>query len=389
VVSELRDSLDRYPSVIHILTGPRQVGKTTAAQQLIESWPGASVYASADVIPPPGAEWIETHWLRANAAAEANAPCLLVLDEVQKATGWSVTIKRLWDARPKRKPIHVLLLGSSALLLQSSLSESLAGRFYTHDCFHWQYPECREAFGWSLEEWIYFGGYPGAADFRDNEAEWKRYVADSLIEATIARDVLQLQNINKPALLRHLFGLAAAFPAQILSYNKMLGQLQDAGNTTTLAHYLPLLETAYLVSGLKLFSRGQARKRGSSPKLVVWNNALVSALDLRSFNEARADTAWWSRLVENAVLSHILMTILPGTSVTYWRERNAEVDAVIATARQIWGFEVKSGSPGKLAGMAAFKKVYPSSIPLMVGTGGIPLEEFFAFPVSRWLNSTT
>ena len=155
----------------------------------------------------------------------------------------------------------------------------MSGRFFLHRCPHWSFPECRDAFGWSLDEWIFFGGYPGGAEFLDSEGSWKQYVTDSLIETVLARDVLQMQRVTQPALLRHLFLLAAAYPAQILSYNKMLGQLQDAGNTTTLAHYLSLLETAFLVTGLQVYSKGQVRKRASSPELVLWNNALVSALD--------------------------------------------------------------------------------------------------------------
>jgi uncharacterized protein len=176
--------------------------------------------------------------------------------------------------------------------MQEGLTESLAGRFFLHCCGHWGYTECRAAFGWTLEQWIYFGGYPGAAAFTENETSWKRYITDSLIETVLARDVLQMSKVAKPVLLRHLFVLAATLPAQVVSYTKMLGQLQDAGNTTTLAHYLKLLESAFLVSGLELFSRGKQRRRGSSPKLVLWNNALVNALSTRSLADSLDDTLW-------------------------------------------------------------------------------------------------
>jgi uncharacterized protein len=214
-------------------------------------------------------------------------------------------------------------------------------------------------------------------------------VADSLVEAVLSRDVLQLQTVAKPALLRHLFALATCFPAQVLSYNKMLGQLQDAGNTTTLAHYLALLETAFLVSGLELFSRGQRRKRGSSPKLVLWNQALVNASSPRPFEDARADSAWWGRLVENAVGAHLLNHLPPGEwGVTYWRQGNAEVDYIVERGRALWALEVKSGRGGRISGLAAFRARYPSARALLVGADGIPLEEFLGSDPRRLLEAS-
>jgi predicted AAA+ superfamily ATPase len=287
-------------------------------------------------------------------------------------------VKRLWDEdRRSDRPVRVLLLGSSSLLLQRGLSESLAGRFFLHRCPHWSWSESRKAFGWDLDRWLYFGGYPGAAPLSDRPGEWRQYIADSLIDTVLSRDVLQLQTVAKPALLRHLFGLSASFPAQVLSYNKMLGQLHDAGNATTLAHYLKLLETAFLVSGLELYSRGQRRKRGSSPKLVLWNQALVNALSRRSFDEARADGPWWGRLVENAVGAHLLNRLpLPEWGVAYWRQGPSEVDYVIEHGRTLWALEVKSGREGRISGLNGFRKLYPSARALVVGSGGIPLEEF-------------
>jgi hypothetical protein len=236
-----------------------------------------------------------------------------------------------------------------------------------------------------LKKWLYFGGYPGAAPFADDEPSWKQYVADSLIETVLARDVLQMQKIAKPALLRHLFALAAGFPAQILSYNKMLGQLQDAGNTTTLAHYVRVLESAFLLSGLEQFSRGRTRHRGSSPKLILWNNALVNAISLRSFEDAAGDTAWWGRLVENAVGAHLLNE-LPSTrfSVSYWRERDQEVDFVVTSGQAVWGLEVKSGRAGAASGAAAFRQRFPGARLLLIGESGIPLDEFFLRPAQEW-----
>lgn len=378
-VGGLLQRLSGHPPLLQILIGPRQVGKTTIARAVAGRWSGPTHYAAADVSPPPGPEWIDTHWQVARRSA-APGPALLVLDEVQKVRDWSEVVKAHWDDdRAQDRAIRVVLVGSSAMLLSKGATDSLAGRFFLNRCPHWSYRECRAAFGWDLDHWIFFGGYPGAAPMTDREEDWRTYITDALIETVIARDVLVSQSVAKPALLRHLFGLAASFPAQVLSYNKMLGQLQDAGNTTTLAHYLRLLETAYLLSGLERFSAGHARSRGSSPKLVFWNNALISALGLRSFGQVRAAPDIWGRWVENAVGAHLLNHLqgLP-YEITYWRHRNHEVDYVVRAGDALWAVEVKSGRPGAYAGLEAFRREYPRARALIVGSGGMELEEFFA-----------
>jgi predicted AAA+ superfamily ATPase len=387
LVKELAVACRRRPALIQVIAGPRQVGKTTAAAQLVRllGWP--NVLAAADLPLPPGPEWIETQWqLARTLKPSAGQKVLLVLDEVQKVRGWSEVVKNLWDEEKRiRGKVLPILLGSSALLVQKGLTESLSGRFFLHRCPHWSWSECREAFRWSLPQWIYFGGYPGAARMVRTESAWKRYVADSLIETVLSRDVLQLQTITKPALLRHLFALAAAYPAQILSYNKMLGQLQDAGNTTTLANYLRLLETAYLVSGLELFSRGKVRQRGSSPKFVLWNNALINSLSLLSRKQAMADRGWWGRLVENAVGAHLTNGLYgPDWDIAYWRDGDAEVDFVVAHGDRIWALEVKTGRPGKLSGLDVFRARYPKAKLWLVGSNGIKLEDFFNAPALEW-----
>ena len=385
--SVLLKELSRPTPVIHVLIGPRQVGKTTMAHQIQGSIGIPTIYTTADSPVPLDAAWVESVWRRAvSEGTRSGAPVLLILDELQKVRGWSETLKLLWDNRSPEPEIRVLILGSSSLLMQEGLTESLAGRFFLHRCSHWNYVECRNAFGWTLDKWIYFGGYPGAAPFMENETAWKRYIVDSLIETVLARDVLQMSKVTKPVLLRHLFALAATLPAQMVSYNKMLGQLQDAGNTTTLAHYLKLLDSAFLVSGLELFSRGRQRKRGSSPKLVLWNNALVNALSTRSFADSVKDSLWWGRLVENAVGAYLCNDLQAVEyTLTYWREGNHEVDFVVARGRDVWGIEVKSGRSGKTAGMNRFRTRYPGAKALFVGGQGIPLEEFFSKDVHSWL----
>ena len=386
VVPRVLERLIQGPDLIQVIIGPRQVGKTTAARALGKRWSGPVRYAAADLPLPPGPEWVGGQWDLARRDAESG-PALLVLDEVQKVRGWSEVVKACWDEdRAAGRRIHVLLLGSSALLLGRGVTESLAGRFFLHRCLHWSWPECREAFGWDLDRWIFFGGYPGAAPLIGDETAWRSYLLDSLVETVLARDVLALEPVAKPTLLRHLFSFAASHPAQIISYTKMLGELQDAGNTTTLAHYLRLLASAFLLAGLEKYSAGEARTRGSSPKLVAWNNALVSALRLRPFAETRAAHDQWGRLVENAVGAHLLNHLqgLP-YEVNYWRDRNDEVDFVVRSPRGVWAIEVKSGRPGKPRGLDTFLRRHPHAQTLLVGTGGLPLDEFFTWDPAELL----
>lgn len=389
-VGELVAGLRDMPQFLQIVIGPRQVGKTTAVRQAADrlGWP--QVVASADEPLPPGAEWVESQWRLARVKeAGCEGPVLLVLDEIQKVKGWSEVVKRLWDGEQARKSrIRVVLLGSSALQLHQGMTESLAGRYFLHRCTHWSWPECEKAFGWTLEDWLVFGGYPGAAPLAQQEELWRRYITDSLVEAVLARDVMTGHRIAKPVLLRHLFALACAYPAQVLSYNKMLGQLVDAGNTTTLAGYVEALQTAFLLSGLQAWSGSAVRQRASSPKLVLWNNALIHAMSRRSWQEVQADATWRGRLVENAVGAHLLGHLPPlGYSVHYWRDGDAEVDFVVASPGQLWALEVKSGRSGKILGLPAFRKRFPAAKALLIGGGGVPLEEFFRNPPSVWFHS--
>lgn len=316
------------------------------------------------------------------------AQALLIIDEVQKVQGWSETVKRLWDAdTAARVPLLVLLSGSSPLLMQQGLTESLAGRFETIPVPHWSYAEMNAAFGWSLEQFIYFGGYPGTAPLIADEQRWRQYVVDSLIETTVSRDILLMARVDKPALLRRLFHLTCAYSGQVLSYQKMLGQLQDAGNTTTLAHYLDLLKGAGLVAGLAKYSGRTIRQRGSSPKLQVLNTALMSALARTSFRNILSDTEHWGRLVESAVGSHLLnSTSGTGTEVHYWLDRNREVDFVLVQGDAIVTIEVKSSRRATaFPGTESFARLFPVKRKLLVGPQGIGLEEFLTTPAEQWM----
>lgn len=387
---ELAKRLKEKRRFMQVLAGPRQVGKTTLVRQVMAASKLPSQYASADEPTLRDRTWLEQQWDIARLkAADNKSGALLVLDEIQKVTDWSRAVKLLWDADTySGVPLKVVLLGSSPLLIQSGLTESLAGRFEIIVAPHWSFNEMREAFGWGLENYVFYGAYPGAAELIEDPERWRRYILDSLIETTISRDILLLTRVDKPALLRRLFQLGCAYSGQILSYQKMLGQLMDAGNTTTLAHYLELLYGAGMLAGLSKYAHGQVRQRGSSPKLQVMNTALMSAQDHRSLKEARQDGDHWGRLVESCVGAHLLNSSL-GTNiqVTYWRERNQEVDFVLKQGKATVAVEVKSGGRREVfPGMEAFARQFKPHRQLQVGGQGIPVEEFLSKPAAHWLH---
>ena len=386
---ELLKRLNERRRFVQVLVGPRQVGKTTLVQQVMKAAKIPAHYASADEPTLRDRAWLEQQWDIARLkAGESATGALLVIDEIQKVEGWPGLVKLLWDADTRaRFPLKVALLGSSPLLIQSGLSESLAGRFEVIAVPHWSFAEMREAFGWSLEQYVFYGAYPGAAGLIGEPERWRRYILDSLIETTISRDILLLTRVDKPALLRRLFQLGCAYSGQILSYQKMIGQLADAGNTTTLAHYLELLHGAGMLAGLHKHSTGQVRQRGSSPKLQVLNTALMSAQDHRSLAEARKDGDYWGRLIESCVGAHLVnSTFGTNIGVTYWRERNHEVDFVLQQGKTVAALEVKSGRrPEVLPGMDAFAKVFKPKRQLLIGGQGIKLEEFLLKPAAYWL----
>jgi hypothetical protein len=312
---------------------------------------------------------------------------LLVIDEIQKVSDWAEVVKRLWEQdTASGSKLRALLLGSSRLLIQKGLTESLAGRFETIRAGHWSFKECNEYFGWDLDTYIFFGGYPGAANLIKQPERWRHYIQDSLIETTISRDVLLLSRVDKPALLRRLFAIACEYSGQILSYNKMLGQLSDAGNTTTLAHYLDLLNGVGFVTGLQKYSGSAVVRRGSSPKLQVYNTALVSAQVGLSPSETKSDSDLWGRLVESAVGAHLLdICADKNIDLYYWRDHNDEVDFVLRSPRKLTALEVKSGRIGRTQrGMSAFSKRFNPDHVLLVGGEGIPLEEFLRSDLSQW-----
>lgn len=385
--AELARRLVEPRRFIQVVAGARQVGKTTLVQQ-VTGQAGVPVrYASADEPTLRGTEWVAQQWEAARLSAGREG-AVLVLDEIQKAIGWSESVKRLWDEDTRAKrPLKVVLLGSAPLLVQQGLTESLAGRFEVLRLPHWSLAEMHAAFGFSADQFVYFGGYPGAAPLAGEPERWRRYVLDALVETTISRDVLLLTRVDKPALLRRLFELGCRYSGQVLSYTKMLGQLHDAGNTTTLAHYLELLGGAGLIVGLAKFSGGAVRRRGSSPKLQVMNTALMSAQSGLTFDEARADRGLWGRLVESAVGAHLANAAAVGRcELYYWRERNCEVDFVVCTGKNVTAIEVKSARRREtLPGMRVFTEAFRPTRTLLVGGDGIALDEFLSQPAEHWV----
>lgn len=388
--AELTARLRQPRRFIQVVAGPRQVGKSTLVQQATEPLTVPVRYASADEPTLRGPDWIAQQWEAARLDIAGKAGAVLVLDEIQKIPAWSEAVKRLWDEDTRaRRPLKVVLLGSAPLLITQGLTESLAGRFETIPMSHWSFAEMRAAFGWSLETFLFYGGYPGAAPLVDEPDRWTRYILDSLIETSISRDVLLLTRVDKPALLRRLFELACRYSGQVLSYTKMLGQLQDAGNTTTLAHYLDLLAGAGMVRGLPKYAGDVARSRGSSPKLQVLDTALMTATSGLTHDEARADREFRGRLVESAVGAHLANAAMRGEcSLYYWRERNHEVDFVVQAGRRVTAIEVKSGrAPQSHPGTAAFAKAFKPHRTLLIGGDGIALDDFLMQPVSHWLKA--
>ncbi len=381
------DRLQEPRKFIQVLLGPRQVGKTTLAYQAEKDLDVLTHYVTADTATLEDLAWLETEWNHARHMLKNGG--LFFIDEVQKIPNWSSLVKKLWDEDTRQKcQFKVVLLGSSPWLMQKGLSESLTGRFEIIPVTHWSFEEMQNSFGFDLDQYLYFGGYPGPAELanRDDITRWQNYINDALIETTISRDILLMTQVNKPALLRRLFQLGCSYSGQILSYQKMMGQLSDAGNTTTLAHYLDLLEGAGVLCGIPKYANQKARARGSSPKLQVFNTALLNAQSGKAFHEAKADKEYWGRLTESAVGAYLLNSIR-GTQIElfYWREGNYEVDFVLKKGEDLIAIEVKSGTNlGSVSGLGAFKKAFNPKKLLIVGNNhGFSLETFLQAPLSQ------
>ena len=383
---------------LQVIAGPRQVGKTTMVSQALQALQVQAPHiaqhsVSADNPGLAGASWLTTQWEAARRLALQAGACILVLDEIQKLPQWTEEVKRLWDEDTREgRDVRVVILGSAPLLISRGLTESMAGRFEMTRLGHWTYAEMKAAFDFTLDQYIFYGGYPGSAPLIGDEERWASYVRDALIETTISKDVLLMTPVNKPSLLRRVFDLACRYSGQILSYQKMMGQLSDAGNTTTLAHYLELLEGAGMVCGLQKYAGQAVRQRASSPKCQVFNTALIGATavsDGYGFAKLKAIPDLWGRITESAVGAELLARHVEHSSthphIYYWREGANEVDFVLQGKglgkSDLFALEVKSGTSREaVPGLDAFCTNYQQARPLIVGTGGVALENWFLHP---------
>ena len=372
---------------MQVLAGPRQVGKSTLVGQVLAQVSIPHVIEVADAVDPKDSDWIHRIWeaARTTMMIRGIGEYLLVIDEVQKIENWSEVVKKEWDADTRNHVnLKVILLGSSRLLLKKGLTESLAGRFELIRMPHWSYTEMRDAFGLTLDEYIYYGGYPGPAHMIHDERRCRKYIKDSLVSPAIEKDVVMTSNIYKPALMKQLFELGCTYSAEILSLTKLMGQLQDAGNVTTLAAYLDILDQCALLTGLQKYANDEARKRASIPKYQVYNNALLTAYKGCNFEADRTDTNAWGRWVESAVGAHLLsMADELDYEVYYWREssRNKsdnEVDFIVVRDGEITAIEVKSGRRGMNSGLPAFVEAFHPIRSFVVGTGGVNIEDFLS-----------
>ena len=408
-VRVLLDRLRERPRSIQLIEGPRQTGKTTLVRQALQDCPIQHTYLSLDewetevsfgrdrgrygphiVAGPRDRRWLTEQWARVRDSADRSRDgWILALDEIQVIPGWSRTVKGLWDAdRRDGRALHVVILGSAPLPIQRQLNESLAGRFEAIRVTQWSFGETREAFHQTLEEYLFYGGYPGAIALSKGEDRWRDFVLKTLVRTSIGRDVVSMTNVRKPALLQRLFRLGVAYAGQILSYSKVVGHLAQRGNVATVQKYLDLLEGAGLIAGLPAFSATRQHGRRSSPKLIPLDPAFVTADCGYSFSQALADRTFWGRIVESAVGAHLVKTATSRTNVSYWRRGSAEVDFVLKRGPESIAIEVKSGRQRRSTrGLATFCEKYSGARGLVVGTGGIPLDQFLTLPAEYWFDN--
>ncbi|NOX19065.1 MAG: ATP-binding protein [Chlorobi bacterium] len=376
----LKKRLREKRKLIQAIVGPRQVGKTTLITQFMQNEKYLFHFASADSAEQSDVFWISQQWeeARIKLKLSKSKQLILIIDEIQKISAWSEFVKKEWDNDTRNQTnIKVIILGSSSLLIYQGLTESLAGRFEIINMGHWSFTEINKAFNISEEQFVWFGGFPGAYSLIKDEARWKDYIRNSLIEATVAKDILMLYSVKKPALLKRLFDLGCLYSGQIISYNKILGQLQDAGNTVTLSHYLNLLDKAGIITGLQKYSIQPFRQKASSPKFQTYNSAFTSALMEENFKEVKSKPEKWGRAVEIAIGAHLINHAkVENIKVFYWRHVNLEVDFVLKYKEQIIALEVKSGKGKNVKGLAAFNSQFHPKKILNVGRDGIAWEEF-------------
>jgi len=382
VLQDIKERVFELRKFIQVIVGPRQVGKTTLVKQLLQQISMTHHFVTADDLYTADSTWIRREWSKVRLLLQQSGEkeALFIIDEIQKVPNWSEVVKKEWDADSFSDiNIKVILLGSSRLLIQRGLTESLAGRFELMNITHWSFDEMRDAFGWNLEQYIFFGGYPGSASLIENEERWKNYIRESLIETSISKDILMMVRVDKPILLKRLFEIGCMYSSQILSLTKIQGELQESGNLTTLSNYLILLKEAGLLSGLEKYASNIIRKRASKPKFQVHNNALLSAGQSVTFDAICKNPKEWGRFAESAVGAHLINSgIKYNFNVYYWNDGGYEVDYVIEKGKSVVALEVKSGQDSVNKGLFLFNKEFRPQSLYLVGTDGIPFENFLS-----------
>ena len=386
----IKNRLEEARKFIQVVMGPRQVGKSTVVKQVLQDLDVPFQLFSADNVPASNTNWVSNCWAAVRSLKDSKGleSIILVIDEIQKITNWSEVVKKEWDDDSFHdRNIKVLLLGSSRVLLEKGLSESLGGRFEEIRMTHWSYPEMRECFGFTLDQYLFYGGYPGAAELISDHDRWEQYIQSAIIDATINKDILMNTPIGKPALLRQTFELGASYSGELLSLNKMLGSLQDAGNTVTLAGYINLLGESGMLCGLQKYSIEAARRRASIPKLQVFNNALKMVYNPHTFEQAIMDRKGWGRIFESGIGAWIVsQAFVHRFEVFYWRDRNDEVDFILRKKGAVVAVEVKSNAEKNTDGLNTFREVFHPKSAFIVGDGGIRAEDFLTMDIRKLFN---
>lgn len=381
----IKRRLEEPRRFIQVVMGPRQVGKSTVVKQVLQDSNLPYQLFSADNVPATNTAWISNCWAAVRSLKDSKGwkSVILIIDEIQKISNWSEVVKKEWDDDTFHdRNIKVLLLGSSRVLLEKGLSESLGGRFEEIRMTHWSYPEMKECFGFTLDQFLFYGGYPGAAELINDPDRWEQYIQSAIIDATINKDILMNTPISKPALLRQTFELGASYSGELLSLNKMLGSLQDAGNTVTLAGYINLLDESGMLCGLQKYCIDSARRRASIPKFQVYNNALKMVYNPHSFEQAIMDRKGWGHIFESGIGAWIVsQTFVHRIEVFYWRERVNEVDFILRKKGSVIAIEVKSNAEKNTTGLDTFRMNFKPNSAFIVGDGGISAEDFLSMDI--------
>lgn len=385
--TELKNRLFEKRNKIQVLSGPRQVGKSTLVKQVLKEIDLPYLFVTADDVSPDNNGWISETWNSARSMMKIKKSdvFILVIDEIHKIKNWSEAVKKEWDVDSFNDlELRVVLLGSSRLLIKDGLTESLTGRYELIRMSHWSYEEMHDAFGFTLENYIYYGGYPGGASFINNERRWRQYMKDSIITPAIEKDILMTKIIYKPQLMKQLFELGCTYSGEEISLTKLLGQLQDVGNVTTLANYLTTLDESRLLCGMQKYANDNARKYNSIPKMMVYNTALLSALSNSTFEKIYTDSKIWGRWVESAIGSYLLNKADElYFKLYYWRENNNEVDFIVEQNKQCVAIEVKSGKRTTNNGISVFNNKFQPKLSFVVGSGGISVEDFLTLDLEN------